>query len=41
MLIANLLFNIANRITLKLKKNYEVEEHRSIIFRFLAERGCI
>ena len=32
-------FNTSNRIALKLKNNYKLEVHRSIIYRFLVEKG--
>ena len=38
-LIADSPFNISNRITLKLKNNYEVEVHKSTISQFLVEKG--
>ena len=38
-LITDSLFNTSNRIAIKLKKNYEVEVHRSTISRFLSEKG--
>ena len=38
-LIADSPFNTSDRITIKLKNNYEVEVHRSTISRFLVEKG--
>ena len=38
-LIADSLFNTSNKIVLKLNNNFEVEVHRSTIYRFLVEKG--